>query len=176
MQQMKNLNKSMNISLALILILNWCTYQNGKHVKYFEYSDKFFTVNSIKVISKPQFISNPFYYYPKDVIHLDSLATFLIFHNQIKIEIGVYTDYRGNDNYNYQLSEKQAIKVVEYLINKGVNSSQLYEKGYGENNLIYTEQEITQLKDETKKDIMHEANNRIVIKILANPTIPSIDK
>jgi outer membrane protein OmpA-like peptidoglycan-associated protein len=47
------------------------------------------------------------------------------------IEIGGYTDSTGSDEYNLVLSEKRAISVINYLINKGISANRLIYKGYG---------------------------------------------
>lgn len=54
----------------------------------------------------------------------------------VKVELSSHTDSRGDDDSNMSLSEKRAISVVNYLINKGINASRLVAKGYGESRLI----------------------------------------
>ncbi|MFC4220382.1 OmpA family protein [Flagellimonas marina] len=55
---------------------------------------------------------------------------------QLKIHIESHTDSRGNDHYNQKLSERRAKSTMQWLINKGVESSRLSAKGYGESQLI----------------------------------------
>ena len=50
----------------------------------------------------------------------------------ISVEISAHTDSRGSADANQELSERRARSVVNYLIGKGVNSSRLVAKGYGE--------------------------------------------
>lgn len=50
----------------------------------------------------------------------------------IVIEIGAFTDGVGTDDYNLALSEKRAIAVKKYLVEKGAAATQLVTKGYGE--------------------------------------------
>jgi outer membrane protein OmpA-like peptidoglycan-associated protein len=50
----------------------------------------------------------------------------------LAIEIGAYTDDRGSDEYNLQLSEKRAMAVKKYLMEKGALEKQLTVRGYGE--------------------------------------------
>lgn len=50
----------------------------------------------------------------------------------IAIEIGAYTDDVGTDQYNLDLSQKRAVAVKNYLLEKGAKSAQLQTKGYGE--------------------------------------------
>ncbi len=53
-------------------------------------------------------------------------------HADIKVEIQGHCDYMGSENYNQKLSERRATTVRDYLISKGINSSRLTIKGYGE--------------------------------------------
>lgn len=62
---------------------------------------------------------------------LDELATIMKEH-PITIELGSYTDCRGSDEYNIELSQKRAESVIRYLILQGVDPSRMTAKGYGE--------------------------------------------
>lgn len=53
-------------------------------------------------------------------------------HPDINIEIQGHTDYIGSESYNEELSEKRAATVRDYLVSKGIDSSRLTIKGYGE--------------------------------------------
>lgn len=46
-----------------------------------------------------------------------------------------YTDARGSDTFNQQLSERRAQRVVEYLESLGIDRSRLEAKGHGETGL-----------------------------------------
>jgi flagellar motor protein MotB len=48
------------------------------------------------------------------------------------IEVGAYTDDKGSDQYNLDLSLKRAEAVKKYLTEKGAKPDQLHTKGYGE--------------------------------------------
>jgi outer membrane protein OmpA-like peptidoglycan-associated protein len=50
----------------------------------------------------------------------------------MKIEIAGHTDSDGEDETNIKLSQGRANAVMNYLINKGIASSRLTAKGYGE--------------------------------------------
>lgn len=52
------------------------------------------------------------------------------------IEIGAFTDDVGTDAYNLTLSEKRAMAVKNYLIEKGAPAKQLLTKGYGESSPV----------------------------------------
>src|SRR5690606_30226342 len=63
---------------------------------------------------------------------IDELVEFLELNDNLIIEIQSHTDYRGNENYNQDLSERRAQSVVNYLIEKGIHKDRLVAKGYGE--------------------------------------------
>ncbi|MEZ4928152.1 MAG: OmpA family protein [Saprospiraceae bacterium] len=53
-----------------------------------------------------------------------------------EVEIASYTDARGTDSYNMDLSQKRADAVVNWLVSKGIPRAQLSAKGYGETRLV----------------------------------------
>ncbi len=63
---------------------------------------------------------------------LDVVATSLIAHPEVNVEIGGHTDADGSDAYNLKLSDRRAKAVQDYLVKKGVPAAQLTAKGYGE--------------------------------------------
>lgn len=65
-------------------------------------------------------------------LEMDRVVEFLNQNPAIKVEISAHTDASGSDEYNMSLSQKRAQSVVDYLINKGINSERLIAKGYGE--------------------------------------------
>ena len=67
---------------------------------------------------------------------LNTLVTMLSENKVLLIEIGGYTDSTGSGEYNLTLSEKRAMSVVSYLVNKGISSERLKYKGYGNNSPI----------------------------------------
>ena len=86
-----------------------------------------------------------------DGTELDLLTTILKENSGIKIEVAGHADERGSASYNTWLSNKRANAVRDYLINKGVDESQLEIKGYGEG--------------EPASDVLSE-NRRVEFKIL----------
>jgi outer membrane protein OmpA-like peptidoglycan-associated protein/uncharacterized protein YidB (DUF937 family) len=52
------------------------------------------------------------------------------------LEIGGYTDNRGNPATNLKISQQRADSVRRFLIGKGVNANSLVAKGYGDSNPI----------------------------------------
>jgi outer membrane protein OmpA-like peptidoglycan-associated protein len=63
---------------------------------------------------------------------LDELATLLKQNPQISIELAAHTDCRGKETFNFDLSERRADWVTEYLIRKNINPKRLQSFGYGE--------------------------------------------
>ena len=87
-------------------------------------------------------IPNIYYDYDKATLRaeslpvLDKLVSFFDENKDLTIEIGSHTDSRGSDKYNESLSQRRAQSVVDYFIEKGVPSSQLSAKGYGESRIL----------------------------------------
>ncbi len=65
-------------------------------------------------------------------VALDTLIEILVFNPTIVIELMAHTDHVGGDQFNFDLSQKRAQSVVDYLIEKGINPDRLVAKGYGE--------------------------------------------
>jgi OOP family OmpA-OmpF porin len=63
---------------------------------------------------------------------LDSLAAFLTKHPAVKIGISGHTDDTGSDEYNLDLSGRRAKAVFEHLIAKGIATTQIEWKAFGE--------------------------------------------
>lgn len=63
---------------------------------------------------------------------LDKVHESLMEWTEVKLEIRGYTDSRGNNESNRKLSQRRAESVMRYLVNKGVDSSRIRAKGFGE--------------------------------------------
>jgi outer membrane protein OmpA-like peptidoglycan-associated protein len=64
--------------------------------------------------------------------NLDKLGNILKEYPDTDIEIQGHTDSKGTESYNQNLSEKRAGAVATYLRGRGINSSRIAIKGYGE--------------------------------------------
>lgn len=62
---------------------------------------------------------------------LDRVAVVLNQYPDWKLQIRSYTDSRGSDAYNKDLSALRCYAVIEYLVRKGVNSTRLYYENIG---------------------------------------------
>lgn len=85
----------------------------------------------------------------------------------MRIELSSHTDSRGADAYNKTLSQNRAKSVVDYLIAHGINKSRLEYKGYGEEKLIHSDEEIDQMKTKKEQEAAHQENRRTEFKVLS---------
>lgn len=68
---------------------------------------------------------------------LDEIATALNRNREVtNVAITGYADRIGSNQYNLKLSERRAVSVKNYLVNKGVDSSRLKTEGRGEANPV----------------------------------------
>jgi outer membrane protein OmpA-like peptidoglycan-associated protein len=63
---------------------------------------------------------------------LDTLVQALNEHPQMTLEVQGHTDSQGDDGTNMGLSQARAEAVLAYLVGRGINSSRLTARGYGE--------------------------------------------
>ncbi len=69
---------------------------------------------------------------PESKTSLDTLVATLVVNPTITVEIMSHTDHVGSDQFNFELSQKRAQSVVDYLIERGISPQRLVAKGYGE--------------------------------------------
>ena len=67
---------------------------------------------------------------------LNTLAKALEENPDIRIKIDGYTDFIGSEVYNLELSVKRAKAIKNYLVDRGVKSSNISIEGYGKQNPI----------------------------------------
>lgn len=67
---------------------------------------------------------------------LDRVATVLRDYPQWKLMVRSYTDSRGSDQYNVDLSALRCYAVIDYLIKQGVPAKNLYYENMGERDLV----------------------------------------
>lgn len=70
--------------------------------------------------------------------NLDKLVSVLKEYPDTNIEVQGHTDSKGSDTYNQGLSQRRASAVATYLRNRGVSSSRITTKGYGESAPVAT--------------------------------------
>jgi len=62
---------------------------------------------------------------------LDIVAQMMLDNPQIEIQLSGHTDNRGGFKLNLELSERRVIKVMDYLLSKGIDQNRISGKGYG---------------------------------------------
>ncbi|MCQ3829489.1 OmpA family protein [Microbulbifer elongatus] len=69
---------------------------------------------------------------PRAEASLDMVVQSLRSQPNTLVEVAGHTDSQGNDGYNLRLSGQRAESVRKYLVSRGVNTSRITAKGYGE--------------------------------------------
>lgn len=82
-----------------------------------------FSPNSDKILAECEII-------------LKRLAYMLRLNPSIKIEVAAHTDSRGEDEYNLELTQRQANSLKEFLIEQGIAEDRIRARGFGESQLI----------------------------------------
>lgn len=83
-------------------------------------------------------VSNIYYDYdkadlrPESVASMDSLVQFLTDNPSLLVEVYSFTDSKGRDEYNKDLSLRRAQSVVDYLERAGIDKGRVTAKGFGE--------------------------------------------
>ena len=86
---------------------------------------------------------------------MDKIADIMMENENLIIEASSFTDSRGTDAYNVELSKRRAKAAVEYLKSKGIDETRIRSKGYGEDKLINQCVNGVECKDES-----HQMNRR----------------
>ena len=100
-------------------------------------------------------------------LYLDSLAKFILRHQNLIFEIGVHCDDRQwTDEYSYCLTCKRGESIKDYLVEKGVNPDQIQTKGYNDSKPIIADSIVFKTKSEEEQEKLHQINRRTEFKIL----------
>lgn len=124
------------------------------------------------VLDKPIVLENIYYdldraeIRPDAAIELDKLVTVLEDNPQIKIELSSHTDSRQTAAYNDELSKRRAQSAVEYIVSQGIEPGRLIARGYGESQLLISDDEINALPNEEEKEKAHQRNRRTEFKVI----------
>jgi peptidoglycan-associated lipoprotein len=168
-------------------------YLNGKEketTKGQERSRDFMVTILLTAIDKPIELPNIFYDFnkwdlrPESMVSLDKLVETLTDNPKVTIELMSHTDSRDTEEYNYELSQKRAQSVVDYLVSKGIDLARLTAKGYGESSpkvvdaaiaaqnpflrlgATLSEQYINSLANDEQREIAHQINRRTEFRVL----------
>ncbi len=90
-------------------------------------------------------------------VELDKLYKFLKGKPALKVEVAGYTDNKGNDKLNVNLSYNRAKAVVAYLVKKGIKESRLVPKGYGKEEPVAS----------NDTEVGRQQNRRVEVKIIS---------
>ena len=123
------------------------------------------------VVDKAIVLENIYYDLDEDyiradaAIELDKLVTVLVDNPEIKIELSSHTDSRQTAAYNDDLSKRRAQSAVDYIVSKGIETERLIAKGYGESQLLITDDEINNLPSVEEQEAAHQRNRRTEFKV-----------
>ena len=157
--------------LNLILLVSFLSF-TCKSQEIFSFSDSVFDVGKIHPFTSFRYAmcgSHSMLVDSLNIAQIDSLIAFMEEHKHISIEIGVHTESRGSDSMNLKLTEWRAQEARQYFIRRGVPEFRIQAKGYGETQLIISEEEINKYKKTDKRmyETLHQRNRRTEIKIIA---------
>lgn len=110
---------------------------------------------------------------PQAADSLEFLYKILVDNPKLVIELRANTDSRGGDDYNLKLSQKRADSAVAYLVRRGIDPERMEPKGYGETNLLISDDEIAKLASEEEREAAHQANRRTEFSILRDDFVPA---
>jgi outer membrane protein OmpA-like peptidoglycan-associated protein len=97
---------------------------------------------------------------------LDKLVTVLDDNPEIRIELSSHTDSRASADYNDELSKKRAQSAVDYIVSRGISRDRLIARGYGESQLIISDEKIAQMPTEEAREAAHQRNRRTEFKVI----------
>ncbi|NJN26719.1 MAG: OmpA family protein [Cyclobacteriaceae bacterium] len=123
------------------------------------------------ILDKSIVLENIYYDLDKDdirpdaALELDKLVTILQDNPAIKIELSSHTDSRQTAAYNDDLSKRRAQSAVAYIVSEGIDPARLKAKGYGESQLLISDDEINKLPTEEAKEAAHQRNRRTEFKV-----------
>ncbi|KAA5533533.1 OmpA family protein [Taibaiella lutea] len=102
---------------------------------------------------------------PESAAELEKLTSLMKDNPSLQVKILSYTDSKGTDAYNKNLSQQRAQSVVDYLVRNGVERSRLSAEGMGETNPI----------GDNKTDEGRQQNRRTTFRIMSDvPTLRTV--
>ena len=130
-----NRNYALNVSKSGYLFYSDHFSLKGNH----QITDPFIKDVALNPVSPGEkvILRNIFYNFnswellPESQIELNKIIDFLNLNRNINIEISGHTDSIGSQQYNFELSEKRAKSVIEYLNKNGILIDRLSYKGFG---------------------------------------------
>lgn len=186
---------NMNPNVDYVVVASKKGYLNNKDKQTTRglSQSKDFDVNiGLTSTAKPIEIPNIFYDYdkwelrPESQAALDMMVDIMNDNPTITIELASHTDDRGSLEYNYELSQKRAQSVVNYLIQKGVDTQRLKAKGYAQTQPKVVDEGlatthtflpvgttlnsnyVNTLQDEQQKETVYQINRRTEFRVLSD--------
>lgn len=159
--------------LRFPLLICVCSFSMTSQNQVFKsFSDSLFSINDRILAPRIPFsLSGSSWRYLPFTDSVNVIANFMKQHPELIVEIGSFTDTRGNKENNLKLSENRARHIREYLVQKrGIDSARVSSKGYGSDMLLVGEDEIRHARDRAAQERMHERNNRTELKIISVQT------
>ena len=184
----------LNANTDYVLIASREGYRNGKGketTRGLSASKEFEVDIEITSTAKPIELPNIFYDFdrwelrPESMAALDKLIEVLNDNPTIVIELGAHTDSRGTLEYNYDLSQKRAQSVVNYLIERGVPAERLRAKGYAQSQPKVADEQLVKqypflevgakldqkfidsLTNEEQQETVYQINRRTEFRVLS---------
>ncbi|MCK5692459.1 MAG: OmpA family protein, partial [Bacteroidales bacterium] len=114
-------------------------------------------VGSVVVLQNIFYATGSYQLEPASRVELKRVYDFLQLNPAVGVEISGHTDNTGTPELNQSLSEQRAQSVVDYLVNKGIETRRLKAAGYGE----------TQAVADNELEEGRAQNRRTELKILA---------
>ena len=97
---------------------------------------------------------------PDAAKELDKIVEMMNDNPKIVIELRSHTDSRGSEKYNLWLSDRRAKSSAEYIVSQGISVDRITGKGFGQQVLEHSDEEIAQAKTEAEKEKLHQMNRR----------------
>lgn len=123
--------------LFLATCKGYLNYATQLHADTLDYEYTYELDFPLPSLSTPVLVRNVFYAFDSADLTaassdaLDRLGRLLLDNPNITIELASHCDYRGPDTYNLDLSQRRAERVVQYLVDYGVEPARLTARGYG---------------------------------------------
>ena len=115
------------------------------------------------------YITNYTIYYPNNgvliqeqfLLKLDTLIIALKSNTKASIQVNGHASSLASEEYNMKLSKKRMVKVVSYLLSKGISNDKIYRNAFGESQLVNFCEDDKECEEE-----MHRLNRRTELKII----------
>lgn len=177
--------KKIVLFICIILIGFQSFSQKSRDKTYFLLTDTVFTEGSYCILPDIYFwLTEGRGFDLSSQGNLDSIVLFLKKNPTLIVEIGCHTDFRPIPMTNDTLTQRKAIMIIEYFIEKGIDPKRLVAKGYGEHEPRKLEKDmesrgftfkkgtllipeyINSIADRKEKEAAHDLNRRTEMKIL----------